>query len=847
MNRSTVVTLSLLILLPLLATTVQAQTDNDTCLMCHDDKDLEADDGRLMNVSPGLFEVSVHGDLECIDCHSHSGDFDDVPHWSRYQQVDCSECHDTAVESFHQNFHFKALDAGNREAPDCASCHAREGDPHRMQGLHKATAEEACRQCHKTETDLYDSGVHAARADQVNGKPGCVTCHQSHGPGLPPSAGAVNSVCQSCHEEAMHDVARGGHTDMVDKLPVAMNCASCHDVHGTHKPHMSERMAQACNECHAEEQAQFTGSVHEDLLADGDMTCLSCHSTHKDEEAVGRFDGGCGTCHDDVEETYRGSVHRFGRLHGNEGAATCADCHDGHHVLTADSPESPINPNHIQDTCGECHGEESVITNNFVRLPITLLRYQESVHSRVNGDGNPAATCVDCHGTHDLQHSQNADSGINRTHLARTCGKCHEQAMIEYQNSIHGQALAVGIADAPTCNDCHDEHLTRSKDDEDSMSSANHVSRDICGTCHLDAELVAKYGITPGVVESYMDSYHAWAREHGGRDVATCVDCHNTHEIRSPLDPVSWVHPDNVTTTCGQCHKRSNEAFARSYTHASALAARGPHEWAKFIYIILISVVLGGMAIHNAIIWRYELIKHRQKRKTEDYVERWQKVERMQHLVLLTSFTGLAITGFALRMSDAWWVNLIGLGGHEYLRATLHRCLAIILTFASFYHAFWLAFTQRGRMNLRTIVPMARDFVEFPQNMMFHLGIRKERPDFHRFDYTQKAEYWAVIWGTIVMALTGLILWFPDLFTSWMPSWVIRVSSVVHYLEAILAVSAIIIWHFFYVLWMPSEYPMSTIWLDGKMPSHEWKTMHPGERKEEGDGAIQKGEEPESE
>jgi len=823
-----------------LAFPAMAMTDNDTCLMCHEDAGLIADDGRKMSVDPDHYALSVHADLDCIDCHTQPGDYEDVPHYDRYRRVDCAQCHDDAVRTFRQNFHFLALDRGNAQAPGCVSCHGEANDPHRMHGLDKSVAEESCRSCHQVETTLYDSGVHYAPPGMTSEQPGCITCHQSHGPGLPPAAGAVNHLCTSCHEGAMEDVQRGGHAIIGGQLDGqgVLNCASCHEVHATHRPHMSERLAQACNECHQKEYAEFTGSVHEDLLAYGEMTCISCHSTHKDEEAIGVFDGGCGSCHDDVEQVYRSSVHRFGRLRGSEGAATCADCHQGHHILAEDDPQSPIHPVNVPDMCGRCHGDEVVIASNFVRLPITLPRYQESVHGKLNAEGFNAATCVDCHGSHDLQHAQVSDSGINRFHIAQTCGQCHEQETAEYQSSIHGQALQMGISDAPTCIDCHDEHLTRSKDDPLSLSAPGRIAREMCGDCHTRPGLAEKYGITVGVVESYLDSYHGWAVGRGGPLVATCIDCHNTHAIHSPLDPVSAVHLDNVTATCGKCHPRSNETFAQSYTHASALAARGPHGWARLIYITLIAVVLGGMAVHNLIVWRYELIKHRNHRRSEPYVMRWQKVERMQHLVLLTSFTGLAITGFALTSPDSWWVALIGLGGNELLRANLHRVLAVILMAASVYHMIWIVATRRGRMNLGEIVPKASDFVQFPQNMAFHLGLRKERPQFERFDYTQKAEYWAVIWGTVVMALTGLILWFPDLVTGWLPAWVVRVSEVVHYYEAILAVAAIIIWHLFYVLFMPSEYPMSTIWLDGRMPAHEWKTMHPAEFAREGQQAI---------
>jgi cytochrome b subunit of formate dehydrogenase len=814
--------------------------DNETCLMCHEDPALVSSAGRAIGVDPAGFAGSVHGAIECLDCHTQSGNYEEFPHFDRYQPVVCSQCHAEAVASSQQNFHFKARDRGNLGAPDCAGCHGEAGDPHRMHGLDKTVAEESCRSCHGAETALYDSGVHAVRPGVVSDLPGCTTCHQMHGPGLPPAAGAVNQLCSSCHVGAMEDVQRGGHAILGGQLDRegVLSCATCHEVHSTHKPHMSERLAQACNECHQKEYAEFAGSVHERLMVDNGMSCISCHSTHKDEEAVARFDGGCGSCHEDVEKVYRASVHRFGRLRGNEGAATCADCHRGHHVLAANDPESPIHHQNIPQMCGRCHGDEVVIASNYVRLPITLPRYQESIHGRLTAQGANAATCTDCHGSHDLQHAQVADSGINRYHIAQTCGRCHERESVEYQGSIHGQALQMGIDDAPTCIDCHDEHLTRRKDDPSSLAAPARIAREMCGSCHTAPEMAEKYGITVGVVESYLDSYHGWAVGRGGPLVATCIDCHNTHAIHSPLDPVSAVHQENVTATCGRCHERSNETFARSYTHASALVVRGPHGWAKLIYLSLIAVVLGGMAGHNLVVARYELGRHRRRRRREPFVMRWQKAERVQHLVLLLSFTGLAVTGFALRSPEVWWAKLIGLGGNEFLRSTLHRGLAVVLMIASVYHLLWVLISRRGRMNLGEMLPKTSDFGHLFQNMAFHLGWRRERPHFERFDYTQKAEYWAVVWGTLIMVLTGLVLWYPDLVTGWLPAWVVRVSEVVHFYEAVLAVSAIIIWHLFYVVFMPSEYPMSTTWLDGRMSAHEWKKMHPAEHAREGDEVI---------
>jgi cytochrome b subunit of formate dehydrogenase len=122
--------------------------------------------------------------------------------------------------------------------------------------------------------------------------------------------------------------------------------------------------------------------------------------------------------------------------------------------------------------------------------------------------------------------------------------------------------------------------------------------------------------------------------------------------------------------------------------------------------------------------------------------------------------------------------------------------------------------------------------------MGYRIGIMKIRPAFGYFDYTQKAEYWAVFWGTFVMAVTGFILWFPTIATNWLPAWTVRVAEVIHFYEAILAVSSVAIWHLFHVIFTPEKYPMSTVWINGRMPSEEWKELHRGEYEKSGEGPI---------
>ena len=815
-----------------------ATTSTQSCLDCHSDPDLVSEDGRGMTVLPDPLKTSVHGGLDCVGCHSAEGDFEDIPHFDKYTPVDCSQCHDVAAKSYKVNFHAAARERGNASAPSCSDCHGDKGNPHAMQALGARASEDACRRCHAPEGDSYDGGVHGKAASEGKASPGCVSCHSPHGPGLPPSAGAVNQICESCHRGAMADVARGGHATIGEQLARVVNCASCHEVHGTHKPQMSARARQACVNCHAKQREEFKGSVHEGLFEVNEMSCLSCHSTHKNEKEAAEFDAGCGACHEDVEEIYRRSVHRLGRLRGDTAAATCVDCHRGHHVLASADTSSGTHPRNIPPMCGSCHGENAVITSDFVRLPISLPNYLASVHGKGWKEGKRTAVCTDCHGTHDLQNAQHAESSINRFKLADTCGKCHGEVAAEYHHSIHGKALALGLEDSPTCTSCHDEHLIRRHDDPEARVSVENRVREICGNCHTNPALIAKYGIPSGVVESYLDTYHGWALARGSGVVASCTDCHNVHEIRPWQDPASSIHPANVTKTCGRCHNKSNPTFAQSYTHAGALKARGYHGIAKLVYLFLIGVVLGGMALHNIIVGRYELSKHLRHRGREPYVVRWYSAERIQHLVLLMSFIALAITGFALRFPNAWWVKIVGLGGRELVRANLHRSFAVIITVVSVYHIVWVLAARRGRIVLRDMVPRGSDFVDVAQNIAFHLGLRKERPAFGAYDYTQKAEYWALVWGMWVMALTGFILWIPTLATSWLPAWTVRVAEVIHFYEAILAVSAIVIWHFFYVIFLPGEYPMSTTWLNGRISAKEWKEMHRREYLDSGDGAI---------
>jgi formate dehydrogenase gamma subunit len=212
---------------------------------------------------------------------------------------------------------------------------------------------------------------------------------------------------------------------------------------------------------------------------------------------------------------------------------------------------------------------------------------------------------------------------------------------------------------------------------------------------------------------------------------------------------------------------------------------------------------------------------------SQPYYLRWTRIERYQHWILAVSFAILAITGFALKYPEAWWVRpLLILEGQFALRGWLHRGAAIAFVALSFYHAGYMIFTPRGRSLLKALAPIRRDFVDFKENVRFLLGKREDPPEFDHFSYMEKAEYWALVWGTVVMAMTGFLLWFENFAMGIFPLWMMEVFTVIHLYEAWLATLAIFVWHLYYVVFNPEVYPLNQSMIDGRMSEHEMEREH---------------------
>ncbi|NUO79970.1 cytochrome b/b6 domain-containing protein [candidate division KSB1 bacterium] len=206
---------------------------------------------------------------------------------------------------------------------------------------------------------------------------------------------------------------------------------------------------------------------------------------------------------------------------------------------------------------------------------------------------------------------------------------------------------------------------------------------------------------------------------------------------------------------------------------------------------------------------------------------RWTRVERYQHWILALSFTMLAITGFALKYPEAVWVQpLLVFEENFALRGWVHRIFALVFVGLSIYHVGYLLFTPRGRMQLKALAPRRQDFFDFKDNLRFLLGKRATPAEFDRFSYMEKAEYWALVWGTVVMAFTGFLLWFENFALRIFPFWMMEVFTVIHLYEAWLATLAIFVWHFYAVIFNPEVYPLNQSMIDGYMSESEMEREH---------------------
>lgn len=616
-----------------------------------------------------------------------------------------------------------------------------------------------------------------------------------------------------------------------------------------------------CLECHGLEDTTKTNAagkvislfVKEDLFKASmhrTNNCVDCHKDlalrweHPDDGHVPQ-PVNCSVCHTNEGTQYSQSIHGFNHQKGGF-AASCTDCHGKHEMVSVKSLESPVFKFNLPQTCARCHNDQKITDQYRINLPEAASQYLDSIHGQglMKMGLIVAPSCNDCHGVHDIIPGTYTNSPVAKANISRTCGKCHVKTEDVYNKSVHGQLHAKGDARAPVCTDCHSAHAI------DAPAKNGHfkaLSDERCGKCHQDR------------LEFYRETYHgksmALGRPNVAPEVAACYDCHGHHDVLPTSDPQSMLSSANIVGTCKKCHPDASESFALYRPHANPMDGKNyPALHAVFLFMTALLVGVfsffgahtGLWLLRSAWVFLHDSKKFREARvevqQGDEWFTRFVPFERFLHFLVVTSFLLLVLTGMPLKFFDSRWARVLFdlMGGPEVARS-LHHFGAIVtflyfgLHMAELLSNLWgnrakLRDPATGRLSVQrmirglfgpdSMVPTWQDWSDFVAHQKWFFG-RGAKPQFDRWTYWEKFDYFAVFWGVFAIGVSGLILWFPEFFTRFMPGWIINIAQIVHSDEALLAAGFIFTIHFFNTHFRLEKFPMDTVIFSGRISKAE--------------------------
>jgi len=510
----------------------------------------------------------------------------------------------------------------------------------------------------------------------------------------------------------------------------------------------------------------------------------------------------CQACH--TEPMY--GKEFFNSVHGNNG---CKSCHTGIREFRkhmAGDEKSVIAP------CGDCHGE---IATKF-RNDYHYLRQNMQ--------------CSDCHSNiHGLKKRE------EKLKIAATdsCIGCHSKD--EYAALGHSASVLKGNMDSASCIDCHSLHGTPYfLDDKRGKARERIYFTGKCVSCHGNAELMKRNNIETNSVASYEETHHGKVALIGYPElVAGCADCHTGHNVLPKSDPRSPVNEANLIEKCRNCHQVFHPRFVSYLSHPDyAESTRYRTLYVSSLFMMgLLSSVFIFFGIHTILWWRRaycDVCKKTDSPSPEATPSGWDEntpvrrfgiTERLMHILLILSFLTLVATGMPLKYKEAPWADdLIHLLGGGYMAGRLHRTAAVIL-WALFFYTCWLSY--------KYLFPKEQGVKGWfgrligPESLFFNLkdwddmkGMfrwffnRGDMPRFDRWTYWEKFDFFAVFWGMTIIGLSGLMLWFPEMWSYIVPGWVLNVAELVHSEEALLAALFIFLMHFFHNHIVPNKFPL---------------------------------------
>lgn len=534
--------------------------------------------------------------------------------------------------------------------------------------------------------------------------------------------------------------------------------------------------------------------------------CLECISV-----------GQCLECHDEIDNgTFAASSH---------GSNACTSCHRDIYDLEKHADcEVPMQP--VQ--CGFCHKE-------------VAKQYTQSVHAD-NDVG-----CTDCHANiHEMK-----SFGGDKTKIIQMCSGCHDNE--DYLQSVHGKGLMAGNPDSPSCSDCHGLHNIKEMHVDDIHSASAQEAREFhtksCQKCHADHEMMERNNVYTLAFKTYEHDYHGKVEHLGGTYIAGCADCHTAHKQLPPDNPESSISKEGLVETCGACHSKANANFVQYMPHADHNDKEN-YPLLYWTFIAMTGLLISTFAFFwlHTVLWlirsyieKNELHKqgifvpHAQNPKV--FYKRFSTLEIILHFAMMVSFIALVLSGLPLKFNHAPWAQgLANLMGGPHIAGIIHRWAAII-TFSYFgttliWVIYYLFIKQTGETFLQKLLgpdslcPRKKDLDDLIGMFKWFFG-KGSVPKFDRWTYWEKFDFIAVFWGMFAIGFTGLMLWTPEFFSSFLPGWAFNIAIIVHSDEALLASGFIFTVHFFNTHLRPEKFPMDMVIFNGVLRGYEMEEERP--------------------
>lgn len=566
------------------------------------------------------------------------------------------------------------------------------------------------------------------------------------------------------------------------------------------------------------------------VVASDPENCLSCHKYR----GLSRVEDDGSTVH-----LYHVDPNYYDRALGPHARVACTGCHPRDEVeVIPHKPVSPVN-------CAQvCH----IVTPAEIETTFSHDHVAEMLESSVH--------------TAEVLEACNEILGDQLRPGQSRCLLCHEEPTFRHKD----EPWASTQTPVSRCGVCHETRLpaevrfsywhvhARSRQARTHENLAK-----LCGYCHSNEAIREAYDLTDSTA-TYLASFHGKAMLLGSEETAGCLDCHvrsaqNIHVMRAAEDAESAAHLDRLAYTCrsAQCHPRAGAELSSAAIHLNLATNRGMEFFIAALFVLLIvstfgpSVLLQLLEFLQIVVGRHDPKHHEDLRKATELsahpqghmmLKRFTPHQRIQHWVLFLSFTALVITGFPIKFADRDWAAWIitELGGLPLTRL-IHRWAGVLLLAGFAYHMVYLLIGLRdfkrasGKSWIRAFMdsPMMfnmHDLRELGHLLAYLLFLRSERPRAERFSLEEKFEYLGVFWGTIILGVTGVLMWANAWTTTYFPGEVLTAVSLIHSFEAFLALLHVGVVHMVGVILTPAVFPFSPVMVTGNTPPGELAEAH---------------------